>query len=130
MEEETKNNVKELQEKIIEKIDVLVGCIDFSSSAEKDDKISSAIKKMSEAYKNITIECPEGKNENSKDVQIIEDKSKKITQLEIIQTSSNGYCLRDEKRNLCAMNTHTKLIAHKLNETIEKVNCLLEKEID
>lgn len=62
MEEETKNNVKELQEKIIEKIDILIGCINENSKIDNDIKDSSAIKNLSEAYKNITIECPEGKN--------------------------------------------------------------------
>lgn len=60
------------------------------------------------------------------EVEIIDD-NKKIDKLEIVLSSSTCYCLRDEKGNLCSLNKHTRVIANKLNETINKVNYLLEK---
>lgn len=54
MKEETKNNIKELQEKIIDKMNYLVEYINESSLSDQDVKISGTIKKLSKAYKNIT----------------------------------------------------------------------------
>lgn len=59
------------------------------------------------------------------EVEIIEEKQKKIDELSI-----KDNCLKDERGYYCSLNKHTKVIAMKLNEVIETLNCLLEKSED
>lgn len=63
------------------------------------------------------------------EVEIIEEKPKKIKLLEIEyenKTTNNCY-IKNENGTKCFLTKHSKMIAEKLNELTKTVNCLLEK---
>lgn len=65
-----------------------------------------------------------------KNIEIIEEKPKKIGKLNIEienKTTGNAF-IRNEYGTKCFLTKHSKIIAEKVNELIEKANYLLEED--
>ena len=60
-------------------------------------------------------------------VEILEE-DKDIEELKIENDNSTHFYIRDERGTKCGMTKHSKLIAEKLNELIDAVNYLLDKQ--
>ena len=91
---------------------------------EEDKKIHARSTITYEFHKNITRVLDWDKLDD--EVEIIDEKN--ISKLEIKQNGNLNYYIENEYGTKCALTKHSKIIADKINELIDVINDMRDKE--